>query len=76
MIERGLFRYVLQAPLQKIDFQSLLTHFPLQFRDPAFGPTLLPITGKRVTRTLAELPAPAMQHVRIYFQPACHLGYR
>jgi hypothetical protein len=65
-----------QAPLQKIDFQSLLADLPFQLRHPALRPTLFSITWKRVARTLSKLPAPPMQHVRVHFQPAGHLGNR
>ena len=67
---------MLQAPLQKINLQRLLAHFPLKLSNPALGPALLPITRKCVPRTLTEFPAPPVQHVRVHFQPARHLGNR
>jgi hypothetical protein len=67
---------VLQAPLQKINLQSLLAHLPFQFRYSAFRPALFSMARKRIARTLAELPTPTVQHVRIYLQPSRHFSDR
>jgi hypothetical protein len=34
------------------------------------------MTRKRIARTLAELPTPTVQNVRVYLQPARHLSDR
>jgi hypothetical protein len=56
--------------VKAISGERLLVDLSFQFRHPAFAPALLPITGKCVARSLAELPAPSVQHVRVHFQPA------
>src|SRR6266702_4004478 len=50
--------------------QRLLADLALQLCDPAFRPALLAIARKDVARALAELPAPAMQHVGVDLQRA------
>jgi hypothetical protein len=67
---------VLQAPLQKIDLQSLLAHLPFQLSYSAFRPALFSMARKRIARTLAELPTPTVQHIRVYLQPARHFSNR
>jgi hypothetical protein len=57
----------LQAALQKIDLQRLLTDLAFQLGDPDIRPTLLPVTRKRVAWPLPELTPPPVQHVRVHF---------
>jgi len=66
----------LQATLQKIDLKGLLADLPLQFRNPAFRPALLPVAGKDVPWPGTKFSSPTMQHIRVHFQPARHLGDR
>src|SRR5450755_4021010 len=66
----------LQAALQKIDLQRLLTDLALQVGDPAFRPALPPIARKHVARPLPELTPPVVQHVRVHFQSASHFAQR
>src|SRR5919198_1221833 len=67
-LQHPLLLDALQAPLQKIDLQRLLTDLALQLRDPAFRPALLSVARKHITRTLTELAPPAVQHVGVYLQ--------
>jgi hypothetical protein len=62
--------------LQKINLQGLLAHLPLQLRDSPLRPASLSITGKRVARTLLELPSPTVQHIRIHLQRPRLFGNR
>jgi hypothetical protein len=75
-LQHPLFLDALQAPFQKIDLQRLLADLPFQIRYPTFRPPRLSIAGKCVTGSLAELPAPAVQHIRVHFQPTCYLRDR
>jgi hypothetical protein len=65
-----------KQPFKKIDLKGLLADLPLQFRNPAFRPTLLSIAGRDVARSCTKFPPPPVQHVRVYFQLARHLGDR
>src|SRR6516165_12381703 len=67
-LQHPLLLDALQAPLQKIDLQRLLTDLALQLRDPAFRPALLAVARKHIARTLTELSPPAMQHVGVDLQ--------
>src|SRR5919198_3469831 len=67
-LQHPLLLDALQAPLQKIDLQRLLTNLALQLRDPAFRPALLSVAREHIARTLTEFPPPAVQNVRVYLQ--------
>ena len=75
-LQHPLFLDALQAPLQKIDLQDLLADLPLQIRHTPLRPARLSIARKCLTRPLAELLSPSVQHVRAHFQPARHLCHR
>jgi hypothetical protein len=66
-----LFLDALQAPLQEIDLQRLLTDLPFQLGNPALRPTLFAVAGKDVTGSLAELPPPSLQNVGTDLQRTC-----
>jgi hypothetical protein len=55
-----LFVDPLQAPLQKINLQGLLSNLALQFSHTAFFPPPLTCAWKRVARPLPKLLPPAM----------------
>ena len=63
-----------KQPFKKSISRACWPDFPFQFRNPAFRPTLLPVAGKDVARSCTKFPPPSVQHIRVYFQPACHLG--
>src|SRR5438309_5606775 len=67
-LQHPLFFDALQAPLQKIDLQRLLTDLALQFCNAPFRPAPLPVTWKGVARSLTKLTPPAMQQVGVDFQ--------
>ena len=66
----------MQAPLQKIELQRLLTDLPFQLGNPALRPTLFAVAGKVVTGSLAELPPPSLQNVGTDLQRTCRFRDR
>jgi len=75
-LQHPLFLDALQAPLQKIDLQCLLTDLSFQLGHPPFRPALLAIARKHVAWGLSEFAPPAVQHVRVDFHPSRHLRDR
>src|SRR5439155_27342228 len=59
-LQHPLFFDALQAPLQKIDLQRLLTDLALQFCNASFRLAPLPVSVKGVARSLTNLPPPAI----------------
>jgi hypothetical protein len=49
-----------QAPLLKINLQSLLSYFALQLRNPTFRPARFAFAGKRIAGIFQMLPSPTM----------------
>jgi len=75
-LQHPLFLDSLQAPLQKIDFHSLLPDFALQLCHFGLIPAPLSHTGKRVAGAMAKFLPPPMQQIRVDFKGAGHLGGR
>src|ERR1700680_2644952 len=75
-LQHPLFLDALQAPLQKIDFQSLLANLPFQLSDFGFIPAPLSASRKGVARTMTEFLPPPVQQVRVDFKRASHLRDR
>ena len=66
----------LQAPLQKINLQRLLTDLTLRLGDPAFFPAPFAGAGKRIAWSVPELAPPMMQDIRVDFKRPRDLGDR
>src|ERR1035441_7060487 len=75
-LQHPLFLDALQAPLQKIDLQSLLTDLPFQLGNPALAPARLPVAGKRIAGPLPKLTPPTVQYIGVDFQRPRRLGQR
>jgi hypothetical protein len=58
---------MLQATMQKIDFQRLAPHLSFQFRHLVFFRPRLPLSRKRLGSVGAQFPFPTMEHVRVDF---------
>jgi len=65
---------VLQAPLQKIDLQRLLTNFALQLRNVRLLPPSLALAWKRIGGAVMEFSPPTMEDIRIDFEGTRNLS--